>query len=297
MKKFFVFLWIIPIIISVMTLSVFAYMQCKAFRVSDVSEEVGYVFNDTTYDSKVIYDDLKNLKIQIEELLKSRHGDWSVYIKNLRTNAYISVNNDTPLKPASAIKIYNMAAFYNYINTEGRNPDEKEQELMNLMITVSDNDASNFIVSSISDGNFANGAKYVTDFAQSIGCINTIEEHMLFDHAPARGVSGRNLTTAEDCGILLEKIYKKECVSKEYDAKMLDLLLNQTRKNKIPAVLPEEIKSANKTGENDHVQADIAIVFSPVCDYILCVIENNDSEKSGIDGIKEISSITYNYFN
>lgn len=51
---------------------------------------------------------------------------------------------------------------------------------------------------------------------------------------------GRNYTTVVDCGLLLEKIYKGQCVSPVASDKFLDLLLQQTHTNKIPAGLPEE---------------------------------------------------------
>lgn len=296
MKKYIVFLWILPIIISVMTLSVFAYIQIKDDHISDVSDEIGNSFNGTLYNEKIIYDDLQKLEIQIKEIIEKKRGIWSVYVKNLKTNAYISVNS-VPLKPASTIKIFNMAAFYNSLNKGETKLDEKAEKALNSMITASDNNCSNYIVSLLGNGDFKKGAKNITDFAQSIGLKDTIEEHMLYDRSPKRGVSGKNLTTVYDCGVLLEKIYKKTCVNEEYDAKMLDLLLHQTRNNKIPEGLPDNIEIANKTGENNSVQADVGIVFSPVCDYIICIIENNDTEKSGIEGIKEISKLTYDYFN
>ena len=53
---------------------------------------------------------------------------------------------------------------------------------------------------------------------------------------------------------------------------MLNLLKQQERTWKIPAGLPQGVKSANKTGELPDTENDAAIVFGETADYILCVM-------------------------
>ena len=77
---------------------------------------------------------------------------------------------------------------------------------------------------------------------------------------------------------------------------MLNLLLNQERSYKIPAGLPSGVKSGNKTGETDNYQHDAAIVYGKKIDYVI-VVFSTANEYTGINGIKEISSIVYNYLN
>ena len=48
---------------------------------------------------------------------------------------------------------------------------------------------------------------------------------------------------------MLEKIYRRECVSPEDSDQMLSLLLNQDTRTKIPGGLKESVQVANKTGE------------------------------------------------
>jgi len=56
------------------------------------------------------------------------------------------------------------------------------------------------------------------------------------------------------------------------------------------------VKSGNKTGETDNYQHDAAIVYGKKTDYMI-VIFSMANEYTGINGIKEISSIVYNYLN
>ena len=64
---------------------------------------------------------------------------------------------------------------------------------------------------------------------------------------------------------------------------MLNLLSNQENTWKIPQGLPDGIKSANKTGETDQDQHDIAIVYGEKTTYILCVMSENCRTKYGGD--------------
>ena len=79
---------------------------------------------------------------------------------------------------------------------------------------------------------------------------------------------------------------------------MLSLLLNQDTRIKIPGALKESVQVANKTGENDKNQHDIAIVYGDRTDYILCVMsENAGKEADAVSNIRKISALTYYYLN
>lgn len=52
-------------------------------------------------------------------------------------------------------------------------------------------------------------------------------------------------------------------MSPEASEKMLNLLLNQQNLTKIPVAVDENIAIANKTGETDSDQHDMAIVYGP----------------------------------
>ena len=95
--------------------------------------------------------------------------------------------------------------------------------------------------------------------------------------------------------MLLERIYKGTCVSKPASDKMKNLLLNQQRRVKIPAGLPSGTKVANKTGETSSVQHDMAIVWGPKTDYVICVLSSGLGEYSAIREIQKISARVYDY--
>ena len=78
----------------------------------------------------------------------------------------------------------------------------------------------------------------------------------------------------------------------KYSKEMLNLLLRQTRRWKIPA----GTKCANKTGENDSCQNDVAIVYGKKTNYVVCIFAQT-YEGSGVSGIRALSSKIYRALN
>ena len=172
-------------------------------------------------------------------------------------------------------------------------------QLLQDMITVSDNESSNELVRRLSpDGtDHEAGMQVVNRFAQAYGYGDTSQGRDLRDYreVPAEG---ENYTSVRDCGLFLERIYHGDCVSAQASAKMLDLLKQQTRTWKIPAGVPEGVVTANKTGELSDTENDAAIVYSPGGDYVLCVTSTGLTDTSAAQqNIVSISSTVYQYMN
>lgn len=270
----------------------------------------GFIVDDT---GKVLnLEDLGigNLKPQLENIVSGYQGNWSVYVKDLNENKEI-VLNDQSLYSASLIKAFVMAKTYQDLETVKQNEAKKlntsdmktaEVKLNDLlwnMITVSDNESFNELVKLQTDAlDFKKGAEDINKYLEKEGYKETNVQHTLHPAASAQEtLGGRNMTSVKDCGALLEKIYNKKCVSKEASEEMLNLLKNQENTWKIPEGLPEGIVSANKTGETDQDQHDIAIVYGEKTTYILCIMSENCPEGTAVTNIQKISRLVYNYLN
>lgn len=256
--------------------------------------------------------DIQTLKPQLENMLASYEGTWSVYVKNLDTGEEILIN-DQPMYSASLIKPFVLAKTYanmdavlqneaKLMNTTADNASVKTkvEDLMWNMITVSDNESTNELVRLQTEKHdFLEGAKAVNEFLKQEGYEDTTIQNTLHpSSSPVQGLGGRNLTSVKECGKLLESIYKGECVNAEASADMLEMLLNQQNTWKIPEGLDSNIKVANKTGETDECQHDIGIIYGEKCTYILCVMSQEiPDENTAIEQIRDISEITYTYLN
>lgn len=213
----------------------------------------------------IITNTLIKLKGQLEQMVSGYKGDWSIYVKNLDTNEYILIN-DKSMCAASTIKLFCMAATYERIE-QGWLSESYVYDLLYSMITVSSNQSYNSLLK-------MNVVGFTDKWIADNGFNDTKQVNGLEPSTNDYGLStgyGPNMTSAKDCGRLLEQIYRGECVSKSASAKMLALLKKQQVRNKIPSGVPSGVVVANKTGETDDESHDTAIVFSKGADYILCI--------------------------
>ena len=174
---------------------------------------------------------------------------------------------------------------------------------LNSMITVSDNDAANTLVNYLGGGDDAAGMARVNKFCQDHGYTSTSMGRLLL----ADNSKGDNYTSAKDCGKFLKTIYQIDkgtatdnndtLAGAEY---MYRLLKMQTRKNKIPAQMPSEVKVANKTGELDHVENDVGIIYDTAkgIDLVVCFMSQDLNDTSAAQNtIAQDSRAIYGYYN
>ena len=236
-----------------------------------------------------------DLKDNITAYISEIPGDWGAYVKRMDTNEYLSIN-EQKYSGASLIKLFTMAAVYNEIAAGSMTMNDQIRSDLTLMITESSNIACNSLTAALGGGDTITGFNVENRHTASIGCQNTVHESELVDGTGHTTFVGFNRTSPADCARIMELVYKQKLVNPAASSEMLDLLKRQERTWKIPESLPEGTVTANKTGETDTVEADAAIVYSPACDYVICVI-GNGSVGGGIENIRTISRMTYDYFN
>lgn len=236
------------------------------------------------------FDDLENELDDIVENTKAiTGGEYSIYVYVPNSDDTLSINQ-MKMQAASVIKLYVMGAVFetDYETMKEAYPYSDVDSLIESMITVSDNDATDELVVMLGRGDKVEGRRIVTEFCSSLGLENTTMDRMMHDD----NIYSDNYTTTEDTGKYLNMILSGEF---EHSEEMLYYLENQTRTTKIPAGVPSAVKTANKTGELDDCQNDAAIIYSKD-PYILCVFADGTmGYQEPIDGIVEISSATYNY--
>ena len=121
-------------------------MERLGIREQEVAERMGLTEQELAeYQAKEIYPAGRSFSV-LEEMLSNRisgyDGDWSVYVKNLETEESL-VLNDVPMKSASVMKLFIMGTVYKAFESGELERTEEVMSLMNSMITVSDNEASN----------------------------------------------------------------------------------------------------------------------------------------------------------
>ena len=235
--------------------------------------------------------DLSVLKKSLKKKISSYGGAWSVYVKDLKADKSISIN-DRQMYAASLIKLYAMGAALEQVK-KGKLKSSSVSALLDSMITVSDNASFNQIVGRV-------GKKTVNSWIKKNRFKKTRVVHDVGLAANSTIVRDRracNTTSAADCGKFLETVYRGKCVSSRASKVMLGLLKRQTRRGKIPAGVPSGVAVANKTGETDETCHDAAIVFVKKNPYILVVMVTSPGNAwTKNSEIAAVSRLVYDFF-
>lgn len=244
---------------------------------------------------------MDNLLNQVQSLLPTDNGTWSVYVCNLAKNTDGAIN-DQQMQAASLIKLYIMGAVYeDYDSLSSTYGKDTLDNALNSMITVSDNNAANTLVNYLGVGDDAAGMARVNKFCQDHGYTSTSMGRLLL----ADNSNGDNYTSVKDCGKFLKTIYQTDkgvstedtLAGAEY---MYHLLKMQTRTNKITAQMPDGVKVANKTGELDNVENDAGIIYDTAkgIDLVVCFMSQDLNDTAAAQSvIAQDSRMIYGYYN
>lgn len=253
------------------------------------------------------------LKDKIVEVLKETEAQVSISIKNLSQNHWVLRLDDTRKIPAaSIIKVLIMIEAFCQVDEGKFHLNQKivipreEQipysiitdleentyqlvDLIQLMITVSDNTATNVLINLL-------GFNNINGRAKNLGLKETqLNRKMLDFEAVKEGK--QNFISGEDAVKMLELIINDKAASPAMCQRMMSILFNQKDAEMIRRFIPNNIKVAHKTGELHNLNHDVGIVILPNIVYIIGVFVDDaidNLEAKTIIG--KISSITYNYF-
>jgi len=265
-----------------------------------------------------------NTKEEVQKLLSSSSGTYSVAFKDLQNGEVILINEQIYFHAASTMKtpvmieVFKQAQFGKFNlsdSVEVKNDfksivdgssfsidknDDSEKDLYNLigrkttiydlitrMITISSNLATNILIEIVGPDN-------VTESMRQLGA-NMIKVLRGVEDSKAYNKGLNNITTAFDLMIIYDKIAKGEILSEESHKKIIDILLNQKFNDIIPAKLPKDIKVAHKTGSITNVEHDSGIVFLPDGRKYVLVLLSKDlpNNNYGKEVLSKVSNIIY----
>ena len=251
--------------------------------------------NPSEAPSGSIDTDLQSL---IEDVLGSESDHYGVVVKELRYNSSASINPDAVFYAASLFKLPIMveafrqrearliefdnaisATWSDLLEDLGTFPGDvgdvfSVSELLQMMITISDNTSAIMLMRTLGSGS-------IDETMSSLGLTVT---SVMTEDLP---------TSALDMATLLEAIQREQIVGRGRSQEMIDLLLHQTWRNRIPQGLPDYVLVGNKTGDWYDAAHDVAIIYGPSGPYILAVL----SDGGGSDSmIVELSERVYEYY-
>ncbi len=258
----------------------------------------------------------KSLKRDIAQDLRGFDGQVGLVIRDLRMNWDIVSNKDLRVPAASIVKIPVMMAYYEAAHARkldlstkvtmdrndkaGGSGSLKEapagsqfslEELIEPMITESDNTATNLLIEYLGFG-------ALNAYFQGMGLQGTDLRRKMMDFKERRaGVE--NYTTAADMAYLLERLYGGVFVDVPTSRKCLKILARQKMKDRIPKYLPKGTVVAHKTGLENGLCHDAGIVYTPNGAFVIAVLTRHHypNAQAAKKLIANISARTYNYLN
>ena len=235
------------------------------------------------------------LDTKIKPLLSGFRGTVYLYAQNLDTRASYGVRENERVRTASTIKLPIMCGVFNAIENghakwqdqitlhdedkvsgsgvlrEFSNGDRfTVEDLVHMMIVVSDNTATNLILDHFSGDD-------INAFADRLGLKNTrvlrkvrgdgnqlkspsgwtaagrVEENQRF---------GLGFSTPRDMVLLLEQIANGKVVNAAASKEMIEILGRQQDSTGMRRRI-HGMRIANKTGSLDHLRSDVGLVFTP----------------------------------
>lgn len=230
-------------------------------------------------------------------------GPCQVYFTDLTTNQSIYLGSST-LPSASMIKVFILAKAYEDLQAgslsrketftltpenvvggagvlQGRPYGTKVplQEVLDLMITESDNTAANLLIDRL-------GMDRINTYMQNHGYSHSVLRRKMMD-TEAMGEGRENLTSTRDIALLFKRLYRGKCVGPVQDREMLAIYKRQTDNDSIPGDLPQGTVVAHKTGEVSDVRHDGGIVYTPKGAYVLVIFTRNYTPYETMAGLSE----------
>ncbi|CAN5866142.1 N/A [soil metagenome] len=276
---------------------------------------VALLMHDTHAIQKV------SMQQQLEQVVAGFAGVVGIAARNLITGEEAALNADARFPTASTIKAAVMIEAYHQ-GAEGKLPldsrialresdkvggsgvlngmsaglELKAVDLIHLMITLSDNTATNMLVTRL-------GARQIDDRLTHYGLTQTKIFRPTFRDGRAdvfpelEREFGLGMTTPREMAPLMALIAEGKAVSAEASAKMLATLRRQQDRAMIPRLLPpgDAIEIGNKTGTDSEkqpdaagrrgaIRADAAIVTGPGTKYVIAIYTRRGADQSyGID--------------
>jgi beta-lactamase class A len=256
----------------------------------------------------------QKLEATISEVDHNLNGVLGVAILDLSTGQKYLLHADEVLPTASSIKIAILAELFHQVQqgklkftdpytlqqadlvggsgiAEALTPGVTRLTLRDvaaLMISVSDNSATNVIIDRV-------GMENVNALLDSLGLTHTrLRRKMMDVKAAAEG--RENIATPREMMTLLEDLYRGKVLNKQLTDEFFNLL-SIHKESYIPRELPEDLRIANKPGELEGVRNDSGIVFTGNRPFVISVMTTYlRREKDGGDAIVRIATAAYQMF-
>ncbi|MGF1535175.1 MAG: serine hydrolase [Elainellaceae cyanobacterium] len=256
--------------------------------------------------------EMTTLKTDITEAIAA-YPDLSpgVMILDLDTGDYVDIRANAPIAAASTIKVPILVAFLQSVEAGSIGLSDRltmeeadivgeagEMQLQpagttysaletaDLMITISDNTATNILIRKLG------GQSALNQRFSQWGLTQTQIAQPLPD------IEGQNTTTPMEMVTLLTSISNGNLLSSRSRDRMFDILRNTRTDSLLPQGIPPDAAIAHKTGTIGQMLGDVGIIDTPQGNQyaIAVMVKRPHDDERAADLIRQVSTLTYDAF-
>ena len=253
--------------------------------------------------------ELTTIKTEIQQLAAGQSGlTPSLFFYRPDTGAYLDIAGKQPVSAASTIKVPVLIAFFQAVDAGKVRLDQQlvmrkdlvaseagmmqyqpvgtqfsALETAELMITISDNTATNMLI------DLLGGAQKLNRRFKTWGLTQTEIQNLLPD------LEGTNTVSPRDLALLMLQLSQGKLVSPESQDRALEILRQTVTNTLLPQGLPPEATIAHKTGDIGSVVGDVGLIEMPNGQqYVAAVmVQRPHNDPRAQELIRAISRLTY----
>jgi beta-lactamase class A len=237
---------------------------------------------------------------QITALTEAQKGVYSVYVFDIGKNTGFGINEQTIYTAASVNKVSILAALYYQAQKGEVDLDER--------VTVQDSDIQDY-GTGILRYEGAGGVYSIKTLAQFMMTkSDNTAAYILSQHVgPAKiqqlldswGLIQTNMadnkTSNKDMAMLFTKMYRGQIANKALTAEMLGFMVSSDFENRLPALLPKEVKIYHKIGSEIGNIHDVGIIEAAHPYYIGVFSNDITDDTSAETTIAQISKLVFDF--
>jgi beta-lactamase class A len=237
---------------------------------------------------------------QLETIVAGQKGSYALYVLDMPSQQWYGFSADDQVDAASVNKVAILAALYHEVGLSRMSLDS--------IITTKPNDIQDYGTGSIrydpigSSYTLRTLAKLMTEqsdntasylVAQAVG-LQTIQS-LTVSWGLRKTVVGDATTSAREIGSLFDMIYRGQVAPPALTLEMIDFLTHTDTRDRIPALLPSDLRIAHKIGNHVGVLNDAGIVYLADRPYIIVIMGQNIDEEQGLLIEQNLSKAVYDY--
>lgn len=258
---------------------------------------------------------ITNLNKKIDNVIKNSGEEVSIIIKRIDNEKEIyKYNSEKKIISASVIKVPIMLAVFEEIKKGNvkldtnilvkkedilydtklfKNKDQyySIKQLINWMITYSDNTATNVIIKTF-------GMHKINEYTKKALKLKSthLERYMLDYEAIANGLN--NFTSQEDMLNIFEKLFHKEILTEKLCAKAIKILYDQHVQDQVTKYLDKKVQYAHKTGSLEFLNHDVGVMnINGKPFYIGISVVNSKYKEGNKELVANLGQLIYRYLN